>query len=146
MEGQRRPGRWPLLLLVLLAGVCASALRLGRSPPVPAPGGRRAVTGQKRVQCYCVIMLWHSSSWGLRVTPNFSTLGVLHGMDGFRGGCGNDCENWAVVPMWKREKIAIKGLPFKMQLANISACRIPRQNTLLSGTLLWCRIECGKLL
>lgn len=58
---------------------------------VPAPGGRRGVTGQKRVQCYCV-MFWHSGSWGLTVTPNFGTLGGLCGTDAFQGGCGGDCE------------------------------------------------------
>lgn len=141
-EGQQRPGWWPPLLLALLALVCASALRFGR-PLVPAPGGRRGVTGQKRVQCNCV-MFQHSSSWGLTVTPNFGTLGVLCRMDAFKGGCGSDCETWAVVPMWKREKIAIKGLPFRMQLANVSACQILRQNT-LSSTLLWSKIESGKL-
>lgn len=67
-------------------GLCLCS-PFGKVPPVPAPGGRRGVTGQKRVQCYCVIMLCHSSSWGLRVTPNFSTLRVLHGTDGFRGDC-----------------------------------------------------------
>lgn len=56
-----------------------------------SPGRQRGVTGQKRVQCYCV-MFWHSGSWGLTVTPNFGTLGGLCGTDAFQGGCGSDCE------------------------------------------------------
>lgn len=63
---------------------------------------------------------------------------------GHKPFCGSDCETWAVVPTGGREKRAIKELPFKTQLGNISACQILRQNTLLSGTFLWSKTESGK--